>query len=201
MADLEAKLVGEVVNKSGELLVIDPCSLSNFDPQYEKSEEDYLLRAQNRAFVKNMKQIMDIASKHIIKRLASQELKEIIDEYKKAKKDTPKEEPIRRQPYLGTGRGYVVIWTGTDGRCDILQSSNRLFYVSLDEPFEGPKRSDKIIGSPNTETATFVVVDKSRYKIERNADKSLYTVVQAEPGIYQARFLSKGFKVRLQKKE
>src|SRR3989344_5371170 len=146
MKNLEAKLTGEVINKSGELLIIDPGYLTDFDPQYEKSEEDYMLRAQNRAFVKNMKQIMNIASKHINKKLASQELKEIIAEYKKAKKDTSKEEQIRRQPYLGTGRGYVVIWTGTDGDCDVIQSSENGFYVSMDELRN--QKNKKLIGSP-----------------------------------------------------
>jgi len=208
MKNLETKIVGEVINKSGELLIIDPGYLRNFDPEYEKFMDNYEIIGVKRA---SAKQNVELFKKlyRVNKRLmrldcGGEEIDSHLREQIKISKKRVKElanllkEPKCYQPYLGTGREYVVIWTGTDGDCDIVQYPDR-FYLSMNE-IRG-KEKEKIVGNSCMDTATLVVVDNQRYNIEKEIDKRCYTIVQAEPGIYEARFLSKGFKVRLQKKE
>jgi len=193
---LELKLEGQVNSSSGELLIIDPCYLDDFN-----------LDSLERLRTESHKKIIKLIETEL-ERIRKDESEEIentfIQNIMKLQNDlTP--------PYIGQEENYVLFRNPIgDGGYPVVKTQKR-FYVMFDYPIKNVGKGGfmldenrlinggRLIGISGVDSGIQILIDPSHVVIPEHALPENYCRFNVPKGIYTCKFIESGYTLSIKR--
>ncbi len=225
MTGLKLVKKGEVVIKSGQLIVIDPCYLDGFGSEQEEINEfnnglfkihAKLQSRKTTAFSKGSGALLASAKLLLEGRFEEADSKN--NEYERFNNEYERIERAKRvittpgalcPPFFAQADGYVFFNNPIgDGYYPVVKTPRRV-KVIFDYPLKAVKDAEgrcetdierltgDFLGTSSVDSGTQVAIDSSKAKIRNDIRDDLYCVVSLRNGVHQCMFVNGNYAISI----